>query len=89
MKRETNLTGEWLGWSCKREGCEEPVVYSGMGRRPDYCSVRCRREAQRVRREGKRCERCGREFRPLRWGAKWCRPACRQAAYRERQRASR
>ena len=34
---------------CGLSGCDQPVIYSGTGRRPIYCSDRCRFKAARQR----------------------------------------
>jgi hypothetical protein len=52
------------------------------------CSERCSAKAlRRMRREHRRatCETCGETFTPTRSDSRYCSPACRQKAYRERK----
>jgi hypothetical protein len=80
-------------WSCKWCGTEN----FPEGRHPsaDYCSVRCRLEAQMERRRKRRQEakkqwsrccaeegKCGRLFTPKRSDQRFCSNACRQRYYR-------
>ena len=52
------------------------------------CSEDCQRTARntrrRVERAGHTCPSCGNAFTPPRADARYCSPACRQKAYRER-----
>ena len=96
------LRGEWLGCpDCFEvreqyvkpcEGCGRKVVGSR------FCNFRCRahyynapaaarRKAQRLEaRQDMVCVQCGKTFTPRRSDAKTCSAACKQKAYRQRQR---
>jgi hypothetical protein len=79
--------------------CERPVVYQLTRRddykvRPVFCSYRCEytyHNRRRSRREQhlrqKVCEVCAKEFTATRAHTKTCSPACKQKAYRERNKA--
>jgi hypothetical protein len=79
--------------------CERPIVYKptrrGSVARRVFCSYRCqytfhnRRRSERDQglRE-KVCEVCSKEFTATRAHAKTCSPACKQRAYREREKAA-
>jgi hypothetical protein len=79
--------------------CERPVVYERTRRHGYYpgnrvfCCYRCqytynnqRRSKRRQRLREKVCEVCGEEFTATRTHAKTCSGACKQKAYRRRQR---
>jgi WhiB family redox-sensing transcriptional regulator len=76
-----------LGAEKRCKTCWKPLsVHSGRGRRPDYCSARCKRHAfeKASGRSGPRrpeacfCQRCGTAFRTGKRGpiAKYCSEAC-------------
>jgi hypothetical protein len=84
------------------EHCGRQVILNGRYPRPLYvvCSEACRRAvydkaAAQRRRERKvspdpqQCAVCGEPFVPARSDAAHCSPACRQKAYRDRQREER
>jgi predicted nucleic acid-binding Zn ribbon protein len=65
---------------------------SGLRYREEVCSDRCAQRWRRKRRAQKRpaahCAMCGTSFVPTRRDAQFCSNACRQWAYRQRQRVS-
>jgi hypothetical protein len=89
----------WTGWPwhwaapAPCEGCGHPVIDRGDGwqtRRHVTCgAAACQRAiraaASRARRPVPRdCLGCGVEFKPARGNARYCSPACKQRAYRQR-----
>ena len=75
-------------------GCQRPVYYprSYRWRLRAHCSERCRLDAWNQRRRAERaaerrfrCATCGATFTPPRADGRYCSPACRQRAYRQRQ----
>lgn len=83
------------------EHCKRLVRKQVTGLRTVYvlCSDPCRdefyrklaaerRKAARANRETLNCETCNRPFEPRRTDAKHCSPACKQKAYRQRQKAT-
>jgi len=77
--------------------CGRPVIHSIRRRSPKHfvCSDECRRatylaEARKRRKLHKRnCDCCGSSFMPARSDARFCSPACKQKAYRQRTRCPR
>ena len=80
-------------WNSTLRRCEICGVGMSVKRSGKYCSWQCqnkgyakqRREQRAERRENITCEICGEAFTPKRADAKYCSPACRQRAYRERE----
>jgi hypothetical protein len=79
----------WTARPCA--GCERPV-YQQRYTPAVYCSERCRwqvaNQARRVDRERhrqKRCAMCRNPFAATRRDSRYCSPACRQRAYRQRR----
>jgi hypothetical protein len=78
------------------EHCQRPVVLVRRRKVPKHvvCGSDCRRalqlaaaKAKRARRRGTTtCLRCKEEFQPRRLDARYCSAACRQSAYRRRNR---
>ena len=75
--------------ACRR--CGRKRYYQGRGLWPHaYCTEGCARHARRERRRRGRtrregaCRTCGQRFTATRPDARYCSPACRQQAYRER-----
>jgi hypothetical protein len=74
---------------CRR--CGRKRYYQGSELWPrTYCTEACRLQARRERYRHSRtrleatCLRCGREFSTTRAAGRYCSPACRQRAYRQR-----
>lgn len=69
-----------------------PVCSRHLGRTnywpAPYCSPECRRElrnsSRRLERQEHKCETCRQPFTPPRADSRYCSPACRQKAYRQR-----
>lgn len=88
-------TDEYVTYHCAQ--CRCPVHYKewqrNAGQRHDFCSYRChndyymerRRERLRIARE-KVCDVCETEFQAARTDSKYCSHACKQRAFRQRQR---
>ncbi len=73
------------------EHCDRPVFHDQARDVPRHvvCSLQCRvilfnRLSRRGAANPRVCEACGEEFQPKRFDARYCSPACRQKAYRER-----
>jgi hypothetical protein len=61
-------------------------TFLSRGKTPIYCSDKCQRRAQNVRRQGKKhsaCSICGRALEPQRSSRRYCSAACRQRAHRQ------
>ena len=67
------LVTDWYGW--------RPTILTCSKR----CQERAAEEQRRVERPQRACDVCGNEFVPSRSDARFCKPACRQKAYRERR----
>jgi hypothetical protein len=80
----------WHSDSGRCEGCGrkviEPSRWTWGGRRIVACSERCRERARRLRPQpaARKCDSCGKSFKPSRVDARYCSSACRQKAYRRR-----
>jgi hypothetical protein len=79
------------------DACGRKVVFdrTGIRRKRTFCSERCERDSyNRRRREaraatrGKACDACGETFVGTRSDAKHCSAACKQRAYRNRNKAT-
>jgi len=87
----------WAPYGSWRERRTCPVcesVFFGQGR-VETCTDRCAKEQRKkthrhskqprkVEHQPQACQECGEQFTPKRSAAKFCSPACRQSAYRER-----
>ena len=91
----TRHTGPGKSW-CR--GCERPFGLfrrGGVGWKRDGLCYRCAheedlkaaRERRRAHRANRSCPQCGAIFTPSRSDGRYCKPACRQRAYRERSRS--
>jgi hypothetical protein len=70
-------------------GCGKPVIGGGRTNRHHVtCSDRCKGRVYHpaVTHVQQSCDVCGDEFVPVRDDARYCSPACRQRAYRDRRR---
>ncbi len=78
------------------ENCTRPTFVTSIYTK--YCSGKCSRQYNNARLAesrkfsramlngvGKECQQCGDKFTPPRSDAKFCSPACKQLAYRERK----
>jgi hypothetical protein len=80
---------KWSPMTC--EGCGRPVIHDTNRQPPRavICGEPCRRivraaNARARRRVPRACSICGVEFKPNRGDARYCSPACKQRAYRQR-----
>jgi hypothetical protein len=76
---------DYPAWS-ECDGCGRELILGYHASRSRWtCSQRCDRRASRARhRAERRCVWCSETFAPARTDARYCRAACRQAAYRAR-----
>jgi len=76
----------WLGAHC--ENCRRRLIVPPDARRKHACcSDRCLRAVKKAGRHRVRaftCDTCGATFPPARTDSRYCSPACRQKAYRQR-----
>jgi hypothetical protein len=79
--------------SARCAGCGRTMTFGASHMVVRACSTACDRVTDNERRRthradirnGATCEQCGSTFDPPRTGARYCKPACRQKAYRARK----